>query len=82
MTGTINDELILAHLEAAGPQTTREIAEDLPSVGRATYGRLRALHRRGLVSRVSAAPSTTVLWWHDPDQHPSRQPGRSARRHA
>ncbi len=70
MAGTINDELILAHLEAAGPQTTREIADELPSVGSATYGRLRALHRRGLVGRVSVAPSTTVLWWHDSEQHP------------
>lgn len=73
MTGTINDELILAHLEAVGPQTTREIADDLPSVGRATYGRLRVLYRRGLVSRVSAARSTTVLWWHDPEQHPMKR---------
>ncbi len=70
MTGTINDELILAHLEAAGPQTTSEIAEDLPEVGRATYARLRALHRRGLVSRIIAVDTRAVLWWHDPDQHP------------
>lgn len=71
MTGTLNDELILAHLEAAGPQTTREITAELPSVGRNAYGRLRALYRRGLVGRVSVAPSTTVLWWHDPEQHPT-----------
>ncbi len=70
MTGTINDELILAHLEAAGPSTTTEIADDLPSVGRATYSRLRSLHRRGLVGRVIAPPATTVLWWHNPRHHP------------
>jgi len=60
-------------LEAAGPQTTKEITDDLPSVGRATYGRLRVLHRRGLVGRVSVAPSTTVLWWHNPRHHPNRE---------
>ncbi len=73
MTGTLNDELILSHLEAAGPSTTAEIAEDLPEVGRATYARLRALHRRGLVGRVSVAPSTTVFWWHNPRHHPPRE---------
>ena len=71
MTGTLNDELILTHLEAAGPQTTREVADDLPTVGRATYGRLRSLHRRGLVGRVGPIPGgRSVLWWHDPEQHP------------
>lgn len=64
MTGTLADELILAHLQAAGPSTTQEIAADLPTVGRGTYARLRSLHRRGKVARLGPFPSgRSILWF-------------------
>ena len=58
------DELILAHLEVAGPSTTQEIAADLPTVGRAAYARLRSLWRRGRVGRLGPLPGgRSVLWF-------------------
>jgi len=64
VTGTRHDELILAHLEAAGPSTTQEIVADLPTVGVATYSRLRSLYRRGKVGRLGPFRSgQSVLWY-------------------
>lgn len=60
------DDLILQHLFAAGPATTRELQEDLDNVGLAAYARLVRLHRLGLVDRLSTGPSRPVLWWVTP----------------
>lgn len=56
------DEVILAHLAAVGPLTTKELQEDLEDVGRAAYGRLIRLHRLGRVDRAQIGNSTPVLW--------------------
>lgn len=56
------DEVILAHLTAVGPLTTKELQEDLDDVDRAAYGRLIRLHRLGRVHRFQMARSTAVLW--------------------
>ncbi len=56
------DEVILAHLAAVGPLTTKEVQDDLEDVDRAAYARLVRLQRLGLVHRYQVGNSTPVLW--------------------